>query len=328
MEIGKVPNEMLEALIISQLSHRRSEVVQGSGVGEDCAVVDFGGDVCLVSTDPITGAVHDVGRLIVHVANNDIASAGAEPIAMTLTILVPPSCTEAELATVAEQANEAATSIDVQIIGGHTEVTDAVTRMLVSATVLGRQARDRVVYTGGARVGDALVMTKHAGLEGASILATDHADDLGRILDAEVLSTAAGFANDLSVVPEGRIGGELGVSAMHDATEGGVLGGAWEMAEACGHGVEVERSRIPVDAATTAICAHYGLDALRLVSSGVMLITVASEQLDELLARLGSAGILGTKIGSIVDGPSCVVDAEGRQPLDAPGADELYRVSS
>lgn len=135
MQIGKVPNEMLEALVISQLSHSRSDLIQRSGVGEDCAVVDFGGDVCLARPDPITGAVHDVGRLIVHVANNDIASAGAEPIGITLTILAPPSCTEPEVARVVEQASEAAASFDVQIIGGHTEVTDAVTRMLVSATV-------------------------------------------------------------------------------------------------------------------------------------------------------------------------------------------------
>lgn len=138
----------------------------------------------------------------------------------------------------------------------------------------------------------------------------------------------AGFANDLSVVPEGRIGGKLGVSAMRDATEGGVLGGAWEMAEACGHGVEVDRPLIPVEAATIAICAYYGLDDLRLIFSGITLITMEGEGFCELLGRLRSADVIGTRIGWIVDGPSCVGDADGRHVLDAPGADELYRATS
>lgn len=328
MEIGKVPNEVLEELVISQLSHRRPEVVQGSGVGEDCAVVDFGDALCVVSTDPITGATSDIGRLIVNVASNDIASAGAEPVAMTLTVLAPPTSTEEELREVVRQANEAARSIDVQIVGGHTEVTDVVTRMLVSATVLGRQARDRVVYTGGAAVGDALVMTKHAGIEGASILAMDRTDELARVLGQEGLETARTYADDLSVVSEGRIGGQVGVSGMHDATEGGVLGATWEMADACGHGIEVELAAIPVSDVTKAVCAHFEIDPYRLVSSGVMLITVASDRLGTLLTRLAEEGVPAAQIGWVVDGPSRVLTAAGPQPLEPPEADELYRVGA
>lgn len=325
MEIGKVSNEVLEHVVFTQLGYQRPEVLVGSGIGEDCAVLDLGDELCVVSTDPITGATSDLGRLLVHVACNDIASAGAEPVGMTLTVLVPPGTTETELQALVGEASDAAARIGVQIIGGHTEVTDAVTRILVSATVIGRQRRDRMILTGGAAVGDALIMTKHAGLEGASILVAEREADLGRVLTARQMETARRFGDELSVVPEGRVAAEAGVSAMHDATEGGVLGASWELAAAGGHGLKIDRELIPVREETAAICAELDLDPLRLVSSGVMLMTVPPERLEPLLTALSEAGIEATRIGTVVDGRSTVIAPEGAVPLEPPAADELYK---
>ena len=129
MRIGKLDNDTLNALILSKFAHTRSEVLCSPKVGVDCAAVDMGGRIAVLSTDPITAADKHLGALTVHVSCNDAAAAGAEPIGLLTTLLVPPSATEDDIARVADELSAAAKAANVEIIGGHTEVTDAVTRM-------------------------------------------------------------------------------------------------------------------------------------------------------------------------------------------------------
>lgn len=327
MKIGKVPTEVLKEIIFSNISKHRPEVIIPPGIGEDCAVIDFGEYVCVMSSDPITGASKGIGELAVHVSCNDIASNGVEPMGIMLTILAPEGTTKEELREVMVEANRAATSINVEIIGGHTEITDAVNRMVISTTAIGKQHKSSLITSKGANVGDVVIMTKHAGLEGASIIAKDFYQQLIPLVGKEILDGAMEFSRLLSVVKEGVMAGKIGVSSMHDATEGGILGAVWELAEASKLGVEVYIDKIPLMRETSEICRAVRIDPLRLISSGVMVMAVPSAKKVELLKLFSEARVMATEIGRLTEGERVIISNQGVTPLQPPDVDELYKVS-
>lgn len=320
MRIGKLDNDQLNELILRKFKHRRSEVVCAPRVGVDCAAVNLGGRLAVLSTDPITSAKRNLGQLTVHVNCNDAAAAGAEPIGLLVTLLAPPTATTADIARVADELALAAEQVGVEIIGGHTEVTDSVTRMVTCATVLAKAGAGGMLDARNIKPGDALVLTKSAGLEGAAILASDYAARLASVPPSE-LQEARTFFDAVSVVKEGLYAAAHGAIAMHDVTEGGVLGAAWEMANAAGCGVVIDRALVPVHPATAHICAALSLDPLRLLSSGAMLI--ATKDAPALVQGLQGIGIAAAKIGAMQGEGAFFADGT---PLDPPGADELYKL--
>lgn len=324
MRLGKLTNEDLERIILSAIAPRRDDVVLRPGIGMDCGGIRVGGEVCVLSTDPITGAAESAGRLAVLISCNDVAAAGAEPVGVLLTVMAPPDVRPEALRRVVKDAQAAAAEAGVEIIGGHTEVTDAVRRMVLSATVVGRAPAGRVFSAAGARPGDEIVMTKWAGIEGTVILASDFPHLLEGALDAGEMEEARRLRESVSVVPEGRAAAALPVTAMHDVTEGGVLGALWEMARASGCGLFIEREKVPILPVTRKICARLALDPLRLISSGSMLMTASdgAAVVEGLAGARVPAAVIGrmTKSGLIMAGP------DGEAPIEAPESDELYRI--
>ncbi len=323
MRPGKVSPRALKERIFPYLGHRGDVLVHAT-VGQDCAVLDFGPSVCVVTCDPITGAGEHLGRLAVHVACNDLATTGAEPVGLLLTLLLAEATAEADLDRIMREAGPAARAVGVEIVGGHTEVTPGIDRSLVVVSAIGRAPRDGYVSAGGGRPGHALVLTKTAGIEGTAVLATDLAGRLGRMIGPDVLARAQGLIEQISVVPDGRIGAQCGATAMHDVTEGGVLTGAWELAEASGCGVRLDADAVPVAPETQAVCEALEVDPLALISSGAMLIAIPSPA--PLQAALMQAGIPATVIGALSDGERVVVRGGHAAPLAPPDRDELWRV--
>ena len=326
MKIGKIPTELLQELIFTNIKHKRKEVLMGSGVGEDCAVVDFGEYIGVLSTDPITGASSEIGSLAVHISCNDVASNGVEPVGILLTILAPPKTTEEELKRIMEDANRTACEVDVEIMGGHTEITDAVNKIVISTTAIGRQPKNRMTFSKGARVGDRLIMTKHGGLEGAAIIAHDLESKLQGIVSKEALAEAKTYSKEISVVKEGKIAGDFGVNSMHDVTEGGILGALWELGEASSLGVKVYVEEIPLRDATREITKSLEIDPLKLISSGVMVMTVDPSKKEGLLQAFYKNGVEATDVGEVIAGDSYLIKGDHREPLGPPDVDELYKV--
>jgi len=327
MKIGKVPNTLLDELVIKKMIPRSERVILSAGIGEDFGALDFGEECCIISGDPVTGATKHTGRIAVHVACNDIATCGVAPLAIHTTILLPPGTTEAELGALADEIAGEAGALGVSVIGGHTEVTDAVTRVVISITAFGAARRAGYVTAGGARSGDALVMTKSAALEGTAIIAAEREDALIGRFGREAIERAKSFSMDISVVREGVLAGSFGVRAMHDATEGGVYGAAWEMAEASGKGLIIQERDINVLDVTRDICAYYNIDAYRLISSGSMLI--ATDRPGALIGVLNDAGIFAAQIAEFTGDAEerYIIGADGTKVrFGQPGADELYKV--
>jgi len=325
MEIGKLPNEVLKSLVFNNIKGSRKEVLVRPSIGEDCAAVDFGQELCVISSDPITGTDNEIGTIAVHVSCNDIAASGAEPIGIMVTILVPPKANESSLEKVIKQLSSTAASLNVDILGGHTEVTDAVNRYVISVTAVGKTIGKYVVKTSGAMPGDDLILTKYAALEGTSILAHEHSFELSAVLGSQNVSKAQELVDQISVIKEGLISARFGAHAMHDVTEGGVLGAVWEMCDASGCGAEVFENQIPILDVTRQICRHFDIDPLKLISSGSMLI--AAKDGAALVEKLQNEGIKASIIGTATSGKEMVLHTEkGTVMISPPGSDELYKV--
>ena len=123
-----------------------------------------------MSTDPITGTAKDIGTLAIQITVNDLASAGAEPVGVLLTVLLPESVEEPELRAMMAQV-EACAKAKIQVMGGHTEVTAVVNQPLISVCGVGKVKDGCLISTGGARPGMDILVTKWIGIEGISIIA-------------------------------------------------------------------------------------------------------------------------------------------------------------
>lgn len=326
MKIGKVPESVLKRSILKQIHTKRKEVLLGAAVGEDCAAVELGEDeIFVLSTDPITGTAEDIGSLAITVTLNDLASAGAKPLGVMLTVLLPEEITEQDIRQMVRQAEEACSRADVQIMGGHTEVTTAVTRPVITVTGVGKAKKGTLISTAGAKAGMDIVVTKWVGLEGTSILAKEKKAELLTRFSEYFILQAQNFDKMISVLPEASAAVKSGVSAMHDVTEGGIFGALWEMAESSGVGLEIELKKIPLKQETVEICEFFDINPYELISSGAMLM--AANDGNQLVLDLKKAGIPACVIGKATDGNNRVLlNGEERRFLEPPKTDELYKV--
>ena len=331
LKIGKLDSDVLQRIVINKIRYRRPEVKTRAGIGEDCAVIDYGEYECVVSTDPITADVKNIGRLAIHISCNDVASNGIEPLGITLAVMLPVGTTESDVQTIMTQAGTAAEEAGVEIIGGHTEVTPAVNQPVIVSTAFGRGIAGESASARNMRPGDMILMTKSAGLEGTGIIATEKAEELTGVLTPQELRRAQGMIRDVSVVKDGITAGRIGTSGMHDVTEGGILGAVWEMCHISGLGAEVELEAIHVDPVTEKIAAHYGINPLRLISSGCMLIVAPPSKAYKIVTEYHKIDV---NIKSAIIGKICgaehgitQIDPQGQESEIAPPyADELYKV--
>jgi len=325
MKQGKLTNQELSSHILSRITPNNPETVLGAGVGEDCCAIRMDGLIVL-STDPITAAGAQAGELAIHINANDIASAGAEPIAALVTLLIPPSATMQQVDGVMRQIIDTARGLNIDITGGHTEVTDSVTRMVLSVTMIGKPViPGKVFKTADMQPGDAILMTKYAGLEGTAIIGGDYAAELEGLLTEEDRRQMEGIRGSLSVVPEGIAAAQVyGVTAMHDITEGGVKGAVCEMCEASGTGAEIDLDAVPVLPVTKKICEFYGIDVYGLISSGSMLVTARNGE--KARVALETQGIRATVIGRVSGHGSGVRDTGSGAAITPYASDELYKV--
>ncbi len=324
--IGKVPERVLERAVLRQISVTRPEVILGAGVGEDCGVLRIGDDEDIVlSSDPITAAASDIGDLAITVSVNDLASSGAEPVGFMVTALLPPDTMESELRAIMLQIDEACKKAGAPVVGGHTEVTDVVKVPVLSVTAVGKVRRGKLITTAGIRPGMDLVVTKWIGLEGTSIIAKENEAELLERFSSSLISEAKDFDKYISVQKDGAVAAAAGACAMHDVTEGGILGALWEMGAAGGVGIRVEMDAIPVRQETIEICEYFDINPYKLISSGSMLI--ACDNGGHMVRALEEAGIPASVIGLATEGPDRIVLYDGVEKyLTPPEPDEIHRV--
>lgn len=305
-------------------------VVLGASIGEDAAVVSLGARMLILKTDPVTGTTSDIGWLAVHVNANDIACRGARPKWFLCDLLLPENSDAALLEGIMAQADRAAKEVGVAVAGGHTEVTPGLKRPIVVGCMIGVTESKQFVASNGARPGDSIIMTKAVGIEGTSILANDFSHKLRTKCGPGLMVRAKKFRRMISVVNDASIAVRAGgVHAMHDPTEGGLLQGLWELAEASKVGFHIHETNIDIRPETREICSTLKVNPLRLMSSGCLLIAADKRKSARIIQQLERKGIHGSVIGTFTSRRMGrkLVGVDGHEvEIGASERDELYRV--
>jgi len=332
LPVGKLRAESLQAYL-GKYAVLDSRVVVGPAIGEDAAVIEMGDRYLLATTDPITFATEEIGWYAIQVNANDLAVRGARPRWFLATLLLPEGATtEASVERLFAQLGRACEELQVSLVGGHTEVTHGLGRPIVVGTMLGDVEKAKLVTTSGARVGDAILLTKGIPLEGSAIIARERgAELLRRGLPAALIERARQFLHrpGLSVVPEALLACELApVHAMHDPTEGGLATACWELAQAAGVGLRVERERLPVFPEGERFCREFGLDPLGTIASGALLVTLAPADAAIVLHAFAREGIDCAYVGQVVpEEEGVVLVASGRSaPMPRFPQDEITKI--
>lgn len=326
MEFGKVKETVLKRSILKKIGHRRDEVILGPGIGMDCAAVKLGeGEIAVLSTDPITTARKHTGILAIHTTVNDLAASGAEPIGVLVSILLPERARESKLKEIMEDMEQTCKLLHVEIVGGHTEVSRAVNRPVLTVTGIGKCKKEELTHSKNLMPGQDLVVTKWAGLEATAILAIEKEEELHTRYSVEFIEGAQKMMEKLSVLEEAKIAKKFGAAAMHDITEGGIFGALWEMAAASNVGVEVELKQIPMKQETIEVSEFFDLNPYQMLSGGSLLI--GCEDGKRLVAELYKAGISASVIGKVTNSNDKVVlHEEERRFIEPVRVDEIYKV--
>jgi hydrogenase maturation factor len=301
LPVGKLPGELLGRLI-STYATSDPTVVVGPGIGGDAAAIDLGATTLVVKSDPITFASEGPARYLVDVNANDLACLGATPRWMMVTALLPEGTTEELVESHFLELRDACLPRGISLVGGHTEITSAVSRPVLVGVLIGQVESGRLLRPGGARAGDRLLLTRAIAIEGTALLARELGDLLDGTVDPGLVERAAALLFDpgISVVPEAMALLQAGgITALHDPTEGGLATGVRELALAAGCGATIDREAVPVLPETEAIASALGLDPLGMLASGSLLAAADPNAVEELISVGEALGFRLTPIGEV-----------------------------
>lgn len=331
MRLGKIPENVLKRSILKQIKTKREEIINGAGIGEDCAVFAFGKETCAMSMDPVLYGRGGSPKYAIIKAANNLAAGGCKPVGVMLTALFPENILETDIKKVMAEAEETCAKLQIQLAGGHTGISDALKKPVYIAAGIGtaekgKDGKAAGISTKGARYGQEIIITKWIGLEGTVILATERKEELLTKYPLHLVEEAENFEKYLSVLPEAAVAAKSGALVMHDASEGGIFGALWELAESSGVGLEIDFRKLPVKQETIEVCEFFDLNPYELISGGCLLI-VADQGLD-LVRMLEKEGIPAVAAGKITDNHDRVVIKDGeRRFLELPKSDEIYKLS-
>lgn len=331
---GKLPPDLLDELL-QDLPKPGRRLLTGPRVGEDAAVISFGATSLVAKADPVTFATDLIGWYAVHVNANDIAATGATPKWFMPTVLLPENVEVGTVESIFHQIREAAESIAVELIGGHTEISVGIPRPIISGAMLGEASASKTISTSGARSGDHIILTKGIAIEGGSLLAREFSEQASSAgVTAAQLEVASNylFNPGISVLKDARIAVANGtVTAMHDPTEGGLASALAELRAASGHGLVVESDTVKILEECESLCSALDVDPWGLIASGALLITCTPDTSSSIVTALNAEGIEANKIGEM-SGPGEPAllqrPTNAREPLPVFARDEIARLLS
>ncbi len=324
MRSGKLSESVLKRSILKQVKNRRQEVIQGAGIGEDCALFSFGGEAFAIATASFgIGEGDSVFGQIMESVNN-VAAGGANPVAILISAVLPGEIKEQEIKALMAEAERACCELNIQAAGGDTRISHEVNRPQITITVVGKGAgRESSPKTG--EENRDIVMTKWAGLAGTACLARQHREKLLKRLPQRLLDEAAAFEGRISVLPEAAAALDYGAYSMHDVSRGGVFAALWELAEKAGVGLEVDLKKLPIRQETVEICEILGINPYELYGAGSLLIIC--DKGSRLVSLLDKEDIPARVIGkTTLDKAKIVWNQEEKRYLDRPAGDSNIKI--
>lgn len=287
----------------------------------------------MVTSDPITFTTEQIGYYGVVVNLNDIATRGATPKWFLATLLFPEKGSDQRLIDkVFRQIHDACHRFKVSFIGGHTEITPGIDRVILSGHMIGEVRKEKLVKTSGARVGDLLLLIKGICIEGTSIIAREKETELlERGIASSLIRRAKSFIfkPGIDVLRAARIACDIAsVHSMHDPTEGGLINGIIEMALASGKEIEVDFEKVLIYKESRILCQEFGLNPLGVIASGALLLTIAPSDLLTIQKVFKGVSIPLQAIGRVQKGPARVlaINGKGRKELKPFLQDEILKI--
>ena len=335
MKIGKLSINALKRSVLRQLNTRREEVMNGAGIGEDCATFAFSDHAMTVSCmqEAAVAPEADIGEKcsaeertmaqLVHKCANNLAVKGAEPVAALITLLLPESAEEHILKELMSEAEKICNSLHMQIAGGQTRITAAAVTPYAVVSGIGKLPPKIHSSLSGAKPGQDVVVSKWIGLEGTAYFARKYKEKLSERYPAYLVEEAAGFDKYLSIIPEAAVAVKSGVCAMHDVSEGGIFGALWEFSERAGVGLTIDFKKLPLRQETVEVCECCDVNPYELLSGGSLIM--ASEDGPALVEALKAEGIPAVTVGKVTDSNDRILFNGGEvRYMDRPKCDEIY----
>jgi hydrogenase maturation factor len=333
---GKAGRELLEGVVYQNLGVKRSEVIKGPGRGLDNAVIGLGGKrVMILTVDPVSVipslGMELSGWLSVHLIASDYTTSGLRPEYATFSFNFPPELSGTDRKEYIRSIGEECSRLGVTVAAGHTgSYPGAGFTVIGAGSMFGFGRRRGFVDPSMARSGDMILMTKQAGIEATASLALSFPryveEKVGRLRASRAKKLIRSCSTVTDALTAARIGlGRGGITSMHDATEGGVLGGLEEMAYASGTAFHVNEGRINVSEEVGAVCGAFCLDPVDSLSEGTLLATCNPDRLDDLMDEFAESGIPIREIGSVRVGAGLWITEDGGRPKRIkPGPDRYW----
>jgi hydrogenase maturation factor len=310
-KIGKIDHKLFSEFLLHRLGKTDPSVIVPPRTGIDAGVVDIGnGRVLIVAEDPIFAVPKQpldmFGWYTVHIGASDIAVMGVRPQYMTYSLLLPPETSDADLRTIVDSVHRTAVELGIAIVGGHTGYYPGFAAPTIGGiTVFAIAEKDAYVTPAGARPGNLVILTKGPAIETAGILSVLREADLLKKYPEKMVWDAQALCRQMTVVEDALTAMAAGgVTAMHDATEGGVIGGLFEVADASGVGMVIDESRFVYPDEVRMVCEEFCIDPVAAIAEGSLIITADPASSEKIIEALARAGIRSSVIGSVTADPS------------------------
>jgi hydrogenase expression/formation protein HypE len=321
---GKLPPELLREILAEQ-SNLPDEVRLGPALGEDACAIDVPEGTLIAAADPITLTGSDVGAHAVVINANDVAVMGVKPRWFLAVVLLPAGTCESDVRALFRSMRSALDDVGATLVGGHTEVSDAVSQPIVIGQMMGFSQDHRFIRTGGARAGDLIVQAGFTPVEAAAVLAAEMDARLDAV-NPDVLDLARDAVTrpGISIIDAALVATDAGATALHDPTEGGLSSGLHELADASGIQIRVDEEAVLWFEPGRAVCDALGADPWGALASGALLAAFPPDRAANACRLLEDRGVPARIIGKAVSG-SGVLKSD-RFPLPTFAHDEVARV--
>lgn len=300
---GKLPPAILDGFL-KEIPQHDTRVLTGAQVGDDAAVIKFGSTCLVAKTDPITFIAERIGWYAVHINANDIAVLGAKPKWFLACVLLPEGKTNRSLVkAITKDLLKTLEEIHVTLVGGHTEVTPGLDRPIIAGHMLGEVQQKNLIQKKHIRTGDHIILVRSIPVEGTSIIASLCEKDVTKKFGKRFAQRCRKYIYNpgISVLPLAQTAAKTGlVTGMHDPTEGGLLGGIWELAFLRKLGAEINADRITIFPDAQKLCSYFQLDPLRLIASGSLICTTRPANSTKVIAALNRKKIPAAVIGRFI----------------------------
>ena len=348
MKNGKISESVLKRSVLKQLHTKSDRVALKPAVGEDCAVIsmqrnrtdiaatDDGNEKCAIPADnsivtctqSFTLDVTDKNvraKCAVYAALNNIYAAGASPIGIELALLIPTTENEANLRETVRAIDAVCEEAGIVVLGGHTQVSRAVKNIIVNITAIGEADKNRLTPSSAVRPGMDIIVTGYVGLEGTAILANECREKLATRFSTAFVNKSAAYIDVISTAKEAASAVYAGAAAIHDASEGGIFGALWDMAEASKVGLDIDLKKIPIKQDTIEISEFFDINPYKLLSGGSLII--AAMDGNRIVREIEKTGQNAVIVGVATDSNDRVlIQGDERRFLETAQTDEIYKV--